>query len=111
MEFNKDDFKTIYTRFNGSYWFRVNTNGKGVGEDFYSEAVVSGNISACQSYEAFYDLKPFIDTKGRRLHTRAMYHDNERRYRVTGFDFDTKKVHLVSYEGGGYSRGREKDPF
>lgn len=100
MKFNKDDFKTIYTKFDGGYWFGANTNGKGAGEGFYSEAVTSGNISACQSYESFYDLKPFIDTKGRRLYTRAMYRDNERRYRVTGFDFDTKKVYLVAYEIG-----------
>lgn len=97
MEFNKDDFKSIYSNFRGFYWFGVNTNGKGMGELFYSEAVTSGNISACQSYENFYDFKPFIDTKGRRLYTRAAYRDNERRYRVTGFDFDTKKVHLVGY--------------
>lgn len=98
MKFNIDDFKNIYTQFSGGYWFGANTNGKGVGESFYSEAITSDNISACQSYEAFYNFKPFIDTKGRRLYTRAMYRDNERRYRVTGFDFDTKKVHLVSYE-------------
>jgi hypothetical protein len=72
MEFNKDDFKTIYTQFRGNFWFGANTNGKGAGEGFYSEAVISGNISACQSYEAFYDFKPFIDTKGRRLYTRAV---------------------------------------
>ncbi len=28
---------------------------------------------------------------------RAMYRDNEKRYRVTGFDFSTKKVYLVGY--------------
>ena len=26
-----------------------------------------------------------------------MYRDNEKRYRVTGFDLDTKKVYLVGY--------------
>lgn len=111
MEFSKDDFKTIYTRFNGNYWFGANTNGKGAGEGFYSEAVVSGNISACQSYEAFYDFKPFIDTKGRRLHTRTMYRDSERRYRVTGFDFDAKKVYLVGYDIGDYKEQGKKSLF
>ena len=61
------------------------------------EAVTSGNISACQSYEAFCNIKPFIDSKGRRLCKGAMYRDNEKRYRVTGFDLDAKKVYLVGY--------------
>lgn len=111
MEFNKEDFKAIYTQFSGGYWFGVNTNGKGMGESFYSEAVRSGNISACQSYEAFYDFKPFIDTKGRRLYKRAMYRDNEKRYRVTGFDFDTKKVYLVGYEIGDVHEQGKKSLF
>lgn len=111
MEFNKGDFKDIYTKFRGFYWFGANTNGKGMGESFYSEAVTSGNILACQSYEAFYEFKPFIDTKGRRLHTRAMYHDKERRYRVTGFDFDAKKVYLVGYNIGDYKEQGKKSLF
>ncbi len=111
MEFNKEDFKAIYTQFSGGYWFGANTNGKGMGESFYSEAVTSGNISACQSYEAFYDFKPFIDTKGRRLHKRAMYRDNEKRYRVTGFDFNAKKVYLVGYEIGDVHEQGKKSLF
>lgn len=102
MEFNKNDFENIYAEFSGCYWFGVNSNGKGVGETFYCEAVISGNISACQSYEAFYNFKPFIDIKGKRLHKGAMYRDNEKRYRVTGFDFETKKVYLVAYDISDY---------
>lgn len=97
MKFNKEDFQNIFSKFSGGYWFGVNANGKGYGENFYREAVTSGNISACQSYEAFYNIKPFIDSKGRRLCEGAMYRDNEKRYRVTGFDFSTKKVYLVGY--------------
>lgn len=91
MKFNKEDFHNIFSKFSGSYWFGVNANGKGYGENFYREAVTSGNISACQSYEAFCNIKPFIDSKGRRLCKGAMYRDNEKRYRVTGFDLDAKK--------------------
>lgn len=97
MKFNKEDFHNIFSKFSGSYWFGVNANGKGYGENFYREAVTSGNISACQSYEAFCNIKPFIDSKGRRLCKGAMYRDNEKRYRVTGFDLDAKKVYLVGY--------------
>lgn len=111
MEFNKDDFKTIYTKFNGDYWFGGNSNGKGRGEDFYREAVISGNISACQSYEAFYNLKPFIDTKGRRLCKGTMYRDNEKRYRVTGFDFETKKIYLVAYDIKDYKECGKRNLF
>lgn len=98
MKFNKEDFQNIFSKFSGGYWFGVNANGKGYGENFYRKAVTSGNISACQSYEAFCNIKPFIDSKGRRLCKGAMYRDNEKRYRVTGFDFSTKKVYLVSYQ-------------
>lgn len=97
MKFNKEDFQNIFSKFSGGYWFGVNANGKGYGENFYREAVTSGNISACQSYEAFCNIKPFIDSKGRRLYKGAMYRDYEKRYRVTGFDFSTKKVYLVGY--------------
>lgn len=93
MKFNKEDFQNIFSKFSGGYWFGVNANGKGYGENFYRKAVTSGNISACQSYEAFCNIKPFIDSKGRRLCKGAMYRDNEKRYRVTGFDFSTKKVY------------------
>lgn len=68
MKFNKEDFQNIFSKFSGGYWFGVNANGKGYGENFYREAVTSGNISACQSYEAFCNIKPFIDSKGRRLY-------------------------------------------
>ena len=97
MKFNKEDFQNIFSKFSGGYWFGVNANGKGYGENFYRKAVTSGNISACQSYEAFCNIKPFIDSKGRRLCKGAMYRDSEKRYRVTGFDFSTKKVYLVGY--------------
>lgn len=53
MKFNKEDFQNIFSKFSGGYWFGVNANGKGYGENFYRKAVTSGNISACQSYEAF----------------------------------------------------------
>ena len=111
MEFNKDDFKTIYLNFRGVYWFGVNANGKGMGEGFYLEAVTSGNMSACQSYENFYGMKPFIDTKGQRLYTGAMYRDKERRYRIAGFDFDAKKVHLVGYSISDWEEKGRKNLF
>lgn len=75
MKFNKEDFQNIFSKFSGGYWFGVNANGKGYGENFYRKAVTSGNISACQSYEAFCNIKPFIDSKGRRLCKGAMYRD------------------------------------
>jgi hypothetical protein len=55
-------------------------------------------MSAAQSYEAFYDFKAFITPKGNRLYEYSELHHNNRRYRVTGFDFETKKIHFVSYE-------------
>lgn len=98
FEFAKDDLSTMYKMFRGGYWFGVNSNGKGMGEGFYSSACLVGNITACQSYEAFYDFKPFISSKGKRLYFGARYRDKDKRYKVTGFDFDTKRIHLVSYD-------------
>lgn len=103
MKFNKEDFQNIFSKFSGGYWFGVNANGKGYGENFYRKAVTSGNISACQSYEAFCNIKPFIDSKGRRLCKGAMYRDNEKRYRVAYFmviNAPNTEVHLITGEIG-----------
>ncbi len=35
MKFNKEDFQNIFSKFSGGYWFGVNANGKGYGENFY----------------------------------------------------------------------------
>jgi len=98
LKFNKDDVNFIFHHCNGGYWFRANTNGKGCGEDFYSFACKVDNTSFCQSYESFYDFKPFISKKGNRLYERATLRSNDKRFRVTGFDFDIKRIHLVSYD-------------
>lgn len=111
MEFDKDDFRNIYESFNGGYWFHTNQNGKGMGEYFYEDAVNNGNISACQSYENMYSLKPFIDKKGKRLCIRALFLDIDRRYRVTGFDFPHKTVNLVSYDKLDYEEKGKKKLF
>jgi len=97
LKFDKEDYNTLKIKYGGGYWLGVNTNGKGQGEQFYAKACEEGNISFCNSYEHFYNFKPFKDTKGHRLYARALYCNNENRYRVTGFDFNTKKVHIVSY--------------
>jgi hypothetical protein len=98
LKFDKNDFENLNKRYNGEYWFGANTNGKGIGEMFYSLACEVGNTSAAQSYEAFYNLKPFISKKGKRLHRGSRLIGNGKRYRVTGFDFNTKKIHFVSYD-------------
>ena len=98
LKFDKNDFISMFKKYSGLYWFGKNTNGKGMGEMFYSLACEVRNTSAAQSYEAFYDFKPFITPKGNRLHKRSSLSHKDRRYRVTGFDFETKKIHFVSYE-------------
>jgi hypothetical protein len=98
FKFEKNDFDNIFKSFSGEYWFGANTNGKGMGENFYNLACKTGNISAAQSYEAFYDFKAFITQKGNRLHEYSELNHKNKRYFVTGFDFKTKKIHFVSYE-------------
>jgi hypothetical protein len=108
FKFDKDDFKNICKSFSGGYWFGVNTNGKGMGEVFYNLACKVGNMSAAQSYEAFYDFKAFITTKGNRLNEYSELKHNNRRYMVTGFDFETKKIHCVSYELSDWQQNGKK---
>ncbi|MCL1942004.1 MAG: hypothetical protein FWF54_00400 [Candidatus Azobacteroides sp.] len=98
LKFNKNDFDNIFNNFLGSYWFGANTNGKGMGEHFYTLACNVDNISAARSYEAFYGFKPFISKKGNRLHTGSRLQSKDKCFRVTGFDFDTKRIHFVSYD-------------
>jgi hypothetical protein len=102
LKFDKDDFKEILMSLSGGYWLGTNTNDNGMGEIFYRLACETGNISFAQSYESFYDFKPFLTSKGNRLYKHSRMKYNERRYRVTGFDFEKKKIHLVSYELSDY---------
>jgi len=97
LQFDKEDYGTLKIKYGGGYWLGVNTNGHGQGESFYANACETKNISFCNSYEYFYDFKSFLDTKGHRLYARALYYNKTNRYRVTGFDFDNKKVYFVSY--------------
>lgn len=108
LEFNKDDFSRMYKEYRGGYWFGVNQNGKGMGELFYTLACGIRNTSAAQSYEAFYGFAPFITKTGYRLHSGLWLRSINRRYRVTGFDFDAKKVHLVSYDISDYSQSGKR---
>ena len=58
--FNDDDFSDISKNMSGGYWFGANSNGKGMGEGFYSQAISYNNTSAIKSYEKYIGLKPFI---------------------------------------------------
>jgi hypothetical protein len=98
FKFEENDFENLYKRYGGQYWFGANANGKGGGEIFYSLACEVGNTSAAQSYEAFYSFKPFISKKGKRLSKGSELKGNGKCYRVTGFDFEAKKIHFVSYD-------------
>jgi hypothetical protein len=52
LSFSKDDFDKIHKEFRMGYW--------GSDESAYTQAVKSGNISACQALETFLNRKPFI---------------------------------------------------
>ena len=54
-------------------------------------AMVRTSIGKLLLREIFQPAKAMKHSAG------AMYRDNEKRYRVTGFDLDTKKVYLVGY--------------
>ena len=58
MIFKKGDFEYIAGHFGFEYW--CGNDGHMSGERYYSRAVWSGNISACQSFEAWKKRKPFV---------------------------------------------------
>ncbi len=97
LQFAENDFDSICSNMRGGYWFGCNSNGKGIGENFYSDAIGFNNISAIKSYENWEGLKPFILKKGGRVHCGSRFGDKKNRYKVTGFDFETGKIHIVSY--------------
>lgn len=59
-KFEPDDFHELYRRFDGGYWFGTNPDGKGMGVGYYAQAVECSNMSACQSYEAWRQMKPYL---------------------------------------------------
>lgn len=66
FRFERDDFKTIYDRFNGSYWFH-RSGQFGIGEQFYTLACRSNNRSACESFEHFAG-RPAFTVNRKRVH-------------------------------------------
>jgi hypothetical protein len=97
LQFYEDDFMKIKKEMRGGYWFGANSNGKGIGEDFYRTAITENNNTAFQSYEKWTGLKPFISNEGRRSYVGKQFSDNTFRYTVTGFNFETKRIYLVAY--------------
>lgn len=97
LKFHEDDIMNIQKSMSGGHWFGCNSNGKGYGESFYTNAVLARNMSAIKSYEKYEGLKPFISTEGNRARSGSRYRNKDHRYRVTGFDFESHKIYLVAY--------------
>lgn len=108
LQFNENDFEEISKSFRGGYWYGCNHNGKGYGERYYSVAIEYNNTSAIKSYEKWVNIKPFITKQNHRLHLHFKFYDKERFYKVTGFDFDKKKIMIVSYEATDINENRAK---
>lgn len=60
MPFEENDFKNLMSLYRGHYWFGKDADGRGCGGGFYAQAVLSGNISACLSFESWKQFKPFL---------------------------------------------------
>lgn len=60
FRFELDDFATVMKRFDGGYWFGADSDGKGYGTGWYSYAIENNNMSACQSFEAWKAMAPFL---------------------------------------------------
>ena len=56
MKFNKEDFQNIFSKFSGGYWFGVNANGKGYGENFdVTDIHITGSRKHYFTHELKYD--------------------------------------------------------
>lgn len=111
LKFDEEDFISIEKNMRGGYWFGVNLNGKGTGEGFYRTAITENNNTAFQSYEKWAGIKPFISTEGHRACLRSTFDNNEYRYKVTGFDFESKRIYLVAYLHGDWKEEGKKKLF
>ncbi len=94
MKFDKDDFTKTSKDFRIAFWV-------GDGEGIYTQAVKSGNISACQSMETWLNRKPFIAKFPTDLSTYGVGHSahrKESRIAVgTQFMWDSKHVTVTSF--------------
>lgn len=97
MFFEINDFENIYKKMSGGYWFHANSNGKGIGEQFYRRSISENNTSAIKSFENWNKLKAFI-LNGKRLCAWTGFWDNELQYSVTGFSNDYKIIYIVAYK-------------
>lgn len=99
MRFDKDDFSKISKDFRMGYW----ADGEGI----YSQAVKSGNISACQALETWFNRKPFIAKFPVDLRTYGIGRDalrKEGRIAVgTRFRWDGEYVRVTSFANDGKS--------
>jgi len=111
LEFFVDDFINIEKNMRGGYWFGMNSNGKGMGDGFYSNAITFNNTSAIHSFEKFAGLKPYITKEGHRLHTWSIIWDEKLKYKVTGFDYESGRIYLVAYLRKDYDEKGERKLF
>ncbi len=59
LEFAEDDFKYIASVFRFGYWGGV-MGQHGLGEGFYSQAILEDNLSACHAFEKWQNRPAFI---------------------------------------------------
>lgn len=73
LQFYDEDFKRMYDRMQGSYWFRDD-----FGERWYTAAIDVGNASAIRAYEVFRGRRPFVLQTSARLPVRHRLHIGSR---------------------------------
>jgi hypothetical protein len=59
LRFDEDDFETIAKQYGFGYWGGI-TSKDSLGEVFYTQAVVDGNLSACVAFEKWKGRPPYI---------------------------------------------------
>jgi hypothetical protein len=118
LQFAEGDFAYIDRVFRFSYWGGV-SGQHGLGEGFYSQAILEGNLSACQAFEKWKKRPAFIVDQVCPRGARRGYAHNvglRKRGRVgVGFEFVWKglEVKVTSFsEDGSYltACSYRKDP-
>jgi hypothetical protein len=93
MRFDEDDFFVMANKLHGSSWWGAEV------EQFYSEAVRSGNRTACQAYERFKARRPFF-RDGKRLCVGSTIQVEGKTVRLTSFHKDGQSAVFCHYKGG-----------
>ena len=95
LHFSTKDFKTFEAKFGMNYW--AGRKDHMLGESLYASAVQSENLSACLSFEAWKDRKPYF-LENKRIYVGRKFKWKGKLVTCTSFAQDSSYLIACSYE-------------